>query len=489
MASLWSRTNHWLTWLHRWAGVVLCLLFAMWFATGAVLHFIGFPSLSHAEQVAASEPIDLSRIQVAPSTAFAAEPAIDDWRLVSVDGEPVYLGTPDTGAAVAIAADSGRRLPLVSRAVARQVAEKFAGKPAREVAGPIDYDQWVVHQQFDALRPLYRAAFSDGAGTELYVSARTGEVVQVTRRFERAWNWCGAVTHWIYFTALRKSWSAWNQVVWWLALAGLLTSVIGTWLGILRYARNRSAGRPGLSPFRGWLRWHHIIGLFASVFVVSWILSGWLSMDHGRIFSYSEPTATQVSAVRGLDAQAIARFATPAALKQLAPASVIHFHAIAGRPVLTAEGPGAATVRTLWADSAAGATLGNSLPDSLLLAGLARAWTASAVPAKDSAFDRLYRRAESTPADAAGFLIGGASGTRVYLDRHTGRIVALLDSSRRSYAWIYYALHTLQFPWLLDHEGARTVLVLVLLALGFGFSVTGVVIGVLRLRHQALNVN
>ena len=28
-----------LTWLHRWWGVVFCLLFAMWFASGIVMHF------------------------------------------------------------------------------------------------------------------------------------------------------------------------------------------------------------------------------------------------------------------------------------------------------------------------------------------------------------------------------------------------------------------------------------------------------------------
>ena len=31
--------------LHRWLGVVFCLLFAMWFATGIVMHFVPFPVL------------------------------------------------------------------------------------------------------------------------------------------------------------------------------------------------------------------------------------------------------------------------------------------------------------------------------------------------------------------------------------------------------------------------------------------------------------
>ena len=30
--------------LHRWWGVAFCLLFAMWFASGIVMHFVPFPA-------------------------------------------------------------------------------------------------------------------------------------------------------------------------------------------------------------------------------------------------------------------------------------------------------------------------------------------------------------------------------------------------------------------------------------------------------------
>jgi hypothetical protein len=59
-----------------------------------------------------------------------------------------------------------------------------------------------------------------------------------------------------------------------------------------------------------------------------------------------------------------------------------------------------------------------------------------------------------------------------------------MDPSRRSYAWIYYALHTFQFPGLIGHPAVRTVLVLALLALGFTASATGVVLSIKRLRRE-----
>jgi hypothetical protein len=37
---------HILATLHRWWGVAFCLLFAMWFASGAIMHFVPFPARS-----------------------------------------------------------------------------------------------------------------------------------------------------------------------------------------------------------------------------------------------------------------------------------------------------------------------------------------------------------------------------------------------------------------------------------------------------------
>ena len=59
-----------------------------------------------------------------------------------------------------------------------------------------------------------------------------------------------------------------------------------------------------------------------------------------------------------------------------------------------------------------------------------------------------------------------------------------MDSSRRNYAWIYYALHTLQFPGLITHPGVRTATVMGLLTVGFAFSITGVILSVVRLRRE-----
>ena len=484
MSTIWSGANRWLTWFHRWAGVVLCLLFALWFASGVVLHFVSFPSLSRGDQHAGSEAIDLSQVFIDPSGALARAPLANDLRLLSVAGRPVYIAEQPKGAWPRIAGDTGEVLPLFSAVVATTVAERFSRAPTVSVSGPMEYDQWIVHQRFDPYRPFYRVRLNDDARTDLYVSARTGEVLQRTRFSERAWNWSGAVIHWIYFTPLRKSYWAWNQVVWWVSLAALLSSAVGTWLGFVRFASNRAAGRKGLSPFRGWMRWHHIIGLFASIIVVTWMLSGWLSMDHGRIFSRGETTATQTLQMRGMSVSAVAHAATLDSMREVTPASEINFNAIAGRAYLTAYGPSGRNARILLLDQPPAQIL-PSLPNSLLLAGVDHVWPGQAhVISAPDAYDDLYRLAESTPGSAEVFDVDGPPTLRVYVDRFSGRFLTVMDSSRRSYAWIYYALHTFQFPGLIKHPAKRTALVLVLLALGFTASATGVVLSVKRLRRE-----
>ena len=56
------------------------------------------------------------------------------------------------------------------------------------------------------------------------------------------------------------------------------------------------------SPYRGWQAWHHWLGLFCMLFVLTWIFSGWLSMDGGALFSTGKPTAAEASAIAGTPA-------------------------------------------------------------------------------------------------------------------------------------------------------------------------------------------
>src|SRR5882757_7053109 len=160
MGNLWPRVNRWLTWFHRWSGVVLCLLFIAWFASGAVLLYVPYPALAERDRLAHSEPVDVSRLTRTPSAALAGSPHIEQLLLISVAGRPTYLAYAG-GKPVVVSGDDAASPALFSAATARTVAERFGGSTVSSVDGPLEYDQWIVHQRFDPFRPFYRVRLDD----------------------------------------------------------------------------------------------------------------------------------------------------------------------------------------------------------------------------------------------------------------------------------------------------------------------------------------
>ncbi len=481
LAELPSALMKGLVWFHRWLGVVLCAFFAVWFATGAMMVFVAFPALSPDDRFAFSEPINLARLHLSPAEAAARLPDRPDLRLVGLEGAPIYVGSGPRGRDEAISGETGAPVQPLAAGEAARIAVRFGHAESASVFGPFDYDQWNVHQQFDALRPFYRVRLADRRATELYVSARTGEVVQRTLRYERACNWLGSVVHWIYFVPIRRTFALWDWTVWLIALAGLSTATAGVWLGVSRTTKKLQSKRPSVSPFRGLMRWHHILGLAAGVFVLCWITSGWLSMDHGRLFSEGTATDRQLQDYRG--SAAASRAISVADLKRLGPASVIDFQQVGGHAIAAARGSAGAHV---LATSGSNAQIYERLPADLVVSAIRTAWpqrkVAALVPVP---VDGAYAKAEGLPPEALLARLGGGAPLRVYVDGVSGRILVVMDRSREAYAWVYYMLHTYNFPGLSSRPVLRITILLIPLTLGFAFAVTGVLVGLRRLRMAA----
>ena len=65
--SLAARAKRWLYLLHRWAGITLCLFFAMWFISGVVMMYVGYPKLTPAERLGHLAPLDPAGVTVTPA--------------------------------------------------------------------------------------------------------------------------------------------------------------------------------------------------------------------------------------------------------------------------------------------------------------------------------------------------------------------------------------------------------------------------------------
>ena len=467
--------------LHRWLGISFCLLFAMWFSTGMVMHFVPFPALTEAERIDGLTPIDPSRPLRSPAAGVDASGIKDAMRvrLLQRSDGPVYVVSGASGVA-AVRADDGTSAAVKSGALALSIAEGAAhrrGLNASQAAvvAVADYDQWTVPNGFDRRRPLYRIALNDTEGTEFYVSSVTGEVVLDTTSHERAWNYVGSVTHWIYPTILRSQWALWDKTVWTLSLVALIVAVSGSVLGLLRM---NLAELRIVSPYAGWHGWHHVLGLVCMTFVLTWIFSGWLSMDHGRLFSRGQLTeAEALNVVAGAPAwQALSADQTRPAAPQGLEVEWFAFD----RKFFRRERTGLNTQLLLSLDSDDASSARRKFLESREVGAFAERLAPScSTPVVVNAGDDHAITASIPNAPVYRSVCGNVW---FHIDGASGEILERLDPSRRAYRWFYSALHRMDFPLLMAHPALRSGLIMTLCSCGFIFSLTGVVIGWRRLR-------
>jgi hypothetical protein len=469
-----------LTWLHRWWGVLFCLLFAMWFASGIVMHFVRFPSPSEGDRFAALVPIDPAGVVHGPAEAVAKSgiAGVLRVRLVGRRDGPIYLISGASAVRALRASDlaDGR---IDSEPAALEIATGYARSRGLDasrghVAGLIAFDQWSISGEFDSDRPLYRVALDDGSGTEICVASTTGDVVLVTTQNARALNYLGSVAHWLYPTALRQHRQAWSALMWWLSLVATTGAGLGVVVGVMRLSQ---AGRRRTPAYRGLQAWHHYLGLAFAPFILGWIFSGFLSMDDGRSPS-STTLRDDTFSLAGAPAWGLL---PPGEMQQLAAMpKEIEWFALAGR-IYRRERTGPQAQRLYLA-----------MPDTGV-APEARAFLRE--DEIESAARRLggdCRRAATDAADDAKPARREAPVFRIIcgdiwyeIDGSTGALLNRLDPSGRAYRWLFGRLHTLDFPALQSRPMLRTTIIVALCLCGLAFSLSGVVLAWRRLRTSA----
>lgn len=479
----WKQFKRWLYWFHRWLGVVTCLLCVMWFCTGLVMLYVPFPSFGEAERLATLPSVATADVRILPDEALlrvAATEMPSTFRLEMFAGEPVYrIVSGDRSAS--LSAVTGREIVHVTvEEGAKHLAATYQmAKPVlRET---IDYDQWTPTKRFDPHRPLYRFALNDAADTLVYVSSRTGEIVQNATYWERAWNWVGAVPHWIYFAPIRRDQEFWRQAVMWLSGPLVIGAISGVWIGIMRMRTSGPKRGRSLSPYRGWMKWHHLAGLIGGVFLTTWIFSGWLSVNPFHWFARTQLTQAQEEAYSGWTAQSRIGART-AALQAARGSSDISFAWVGGRSVILARN--AQGTRLL--EPVDGASV--AVSDADLVAAARRMYPDHAVVSAarlTEATPYWYSHHDRRALPVVEVRFDDANATSIYLDPQTASIVGLIDRSARANRWLFDFLHDFDLPVLLRYRPAREVLIWLLSLAGLVISISGVVIGWRTLKRSA----
>jgi len=465
--------------IHRWLGIAIGLMMAIWFASGAVMMYVGYPEFSEKARIARLPPLDWQSCCRVPAEGLDDSAAFEQAQVESLLDRPVLrlhrtllpdividlaqgaVVEVDERLASAIATDA------VARSTDRYVRETFADELE-------EGDQWTVGR-YHADLPLFRFAFDDPDRSVLYVSSASGRVVLWTSATQRFWNWLGAVPHWLYPLALRSDAELWSQVVIWAAILGTFLTVVGLALGITQLRRPRGGS---VSPYRGLFYWHHLAGLLFGLVALAFVLSGLVSMNPwGFLESRGSGERARLagaplrsSAIRA-SLDALRARAVEAANLTTAPlAGRLYWLATDAKGAVTrldASGNAAPLSETELADAAQRLAGDNRIAEQ----GLLRQEDAYYFSHHDAAVLPVYR-----------VILNDAEATRYYLDPVSGALLQRLDANRRWHRWLFAGLHRIDFaPWLRVRP-LWDMIVLGLLLGGAGVSLTGVYLAVRRLR-------
>jgi PepSY-associated TM region len=507
-----------LIFVHRWMGVALSVVFMLWFVSGIVMMYWSYPEVGAKERREHAPVLDPAQIKVTPEEAFASlkldqSPASAE--LASFDGRPVYRfqsgGEGEQGngrrrrrgggGSAMVYADDGSLQTEVNDAMIDRAATAWTGKPLTEAKKESveEIDQWTVGSSvLRTLRPLYKYSFADGQ--QVYVSGRSAEVMQYTTSESRFWAYLGAIPHWIYFTPLRKHQVEWTNTVVWSSGIGSVAALIGIIVAVWMLSpakRYRHAGAPTSIPYRGWKRWHTIIGLVFGVVTLTWAFSGLLSMGSLRILDWltgnSRGAAREKGQPRGggrggfniagtlrgegrFDLAAYDAKTPSAALASLGSdfrAKELEFSWFAGEPqYIATDSAGHTRVIPLNGDPRI------ELDRDKILNLLRQAGGSNIAELRVmDQYDAYYLdRHRERPLPVIYARMSDEAGSRFYVDPKTGRTVGTYSSRNWTSRWLYHGLHSLDFPWLYNYRPLWDIVVITLMLGGTALCVTSLVL-------------
>jgi|SaaInlStandDraft_6_1057023.scaffolds.fasta_scaffold37326_1 hypothetical protein len=474
--------------IHRWLGVGMCLLFALWFASGIVMMYVEYPELTVEERLENLPALEIEKIRLSPfqaSKTIRTESAFSSVKLTSITSRPAYKFESSSRIPYFVYADTGELFSGFDEKSAVMVASfsgfnKIGSSPSYEKS--LELDQWTVSAGLDQFRPLHKVNLNDAAGTELYISDKSGQVVRDTHRSERFWNWLGSTIHWIYPVQLRKNAALWNDVIVYISVLGVFSVVTGGIIGFMRIRVRSPYQGKRISPYRGWMKWHHIVGLCSLVFVSTFIFSGLMSMGPWGVFSANTSARTQMDRYTGGDTLQLSNLPLPEYSILSLPLKEIEWHKIQNQPYYT-------IVYSLDKKEVSFSDSSNSSQSTLLLSKINEAipqllpssklLSMEIIQQPDDYYYSRHNRYRPFPVYRAKF--DDPESTWYHIDLASGEIVNRVTDASRRERWLYNGLHSLDFQFLLQKRPMWDLLVILLSLIGFVFSLTSVVIGWRRL--------
>ena len=131
--------------IHRWTGVAACVLMALWFISGIVMLFVGYPKLTPWERLQALPALQTENCCVPLDAALKhsrSPAAVQEIVLTSIRNHPYYRLREDKGNYIVVDASTGKLAVPVDMQAALAGAQAYIPHAAAHYVGQIDEDRW-----------------------------------------------------------------------------------------------------------------------------------------------------------------------------------------------------------------------------------------------------------------------------------------------------------------------------------------------------------
>ncbi len=479
---------------HRWLGIVLCLFMALWFISGIVMLFVGYPKLTPTEHLQSlpglSSETDYIDVNEAIQASLQTEAPVEI-RLSSIAAQPYYLLRYPDKPWIAIDAVTGEKIKKTNKAEALASAQTFYKEGKLEYLGLIEHDSWTLSRGLDSERPLHKIRLNDEAGRMLYISSHSGRVIRDATFVERSWGWLGAWLHWLYpFRNL--TW--WAELIIYLSLVATVMSLLGQYIGIKRWRFNKTYRSGSHSPYTtGNMRWHHIGGMLFGFILIAWIFSGLMSMNPWKVLPNKSMIDIEVFKGETLSNFEII-FSTAKLIASFQQAGIqpreMVWNKVAGKGWLTA-----------YDENSQSRVQDLSNPDLVLplIPFIALKQAIQNLSATQTfqlewlrAYDFYYFSREQQsmygarerPLPMLRVKFDDPAKTWIHIDPQNGTIIDSLDQNRRIARWLFNLLHSWDWQPLLDRPILRESLIMTFSLGGLIICISGTIIGWRRLRRK-----
>ncbi len=469
--------------VHRYLGIAVGVLMLIWFASGIVMMYVGFPRFTEQERASTLSPIPWQACCRVGDGLIPDDQQFYRIQIENILGVPVLRlrRPPRPDAVIDLAQGVGVRGFDIgdARAIALDAVRRTAARATVVSAATIDEDQWTVGR-YRRDRPLHRFTFDDPERSTIYVSSTSGQIVLHTTSVQRFWNWLGAIPHWFYFTALRSDGPLWSETVIWASILGTFLTVLGLYLGIAQFRRGKDGK---LSPYRGLFYWHHLSGLVFGIFTLTFVVSGLVSMNPWG-FLESRGGGGEIGRLEG-----------PLPRWGEVRASLAAIEARSINAVSLTTAPLAGHLFWLATDSEGTATrldsVGNAAPlsESELAQAAERIAGENGIAAQGMLHDEdayYFSHHDQVVLPVYRIIANDADKTRYYLNPTSGALLRRADSDARWHRWLFAGLHRVDFTaWLRARPVWDAILITLMLG-GLAASATGIYLAVRRIRSDVV---